>query len=175
IPVTLSLDPAPSTPQLVYRNAYQAQLFPGRTYNVVRAMTEPQAFINGTLDMTGRFNQTSVFASVAGLDQGGSIRYLQGFQRYSGRLNVDQRMGSAWTASLRTYFGRNNQDGLQTGNNNNGAFFSLTRMRAISNLLQTDTLGRLYIRSDMQASGGSNSNPLYDFQNRFDRQVIDRF
>jgi hypothetical protein len=111
-PVSFPLDPGNGVALPALRNAYQAQLYPGMSYNVVHAAIQPQNFLNGTLDMTGRFNNTTVFASASGLDQGGAIRYLQGFQRYSGRLNVDQRMGTQWTASLRSFYGRNYQDGI---------------------------------------------------------------
>ncbi|MFI5208139.1 MAG: SusC/RagA family TonB-linked outer membrane protein, partial [Gemmatimonadales bacterium] len=179
-PVTFPLDPGNGVALPALRNAYQAQTYPGRTYNVVHASIDNGAFENSTLDMTGRFNNTTVFASASGLDQAGSIRYLSGFQRYSGRLNVDQRMGSQWTASLRTYYGRSFQDGLASDNffGNSGTdptFFSLTRQRSIENLLATDTLGRLYIRTDLQGGGAQNANPLYYTQNTKDNAVTDRF
>jgi TonB-linked SusC/RagA family outer membrane protein len=184
-PVSFPLDPGNGVALAALRNAYQAQLYPGRSYNVVHAAVQPQQFMNGTFDMTGRFNNTTVFASASGLNQGGAIRYLSGFQRYSGRLNVDQRIGSQWTASLRSYYGRNYQDGLNndgnttinaTSNGGSGnSFFRLTRQRAISNLLATDTLGRLFIRTDLQGAGSQNENPLYSLQNSLDNGTTDRF
>jgi TonB-linked SusC/RagA family outer membrane protein len=177
-PVSFPLDPGNGVAPPALRNAYQAQLYPGMSYNVVHAAIQPQNFLNGTLDMTGRFNNTTVFASASGLDQGGAIRYLQGFQRYSGRLNVDQRMGTQWTASLRSFYGRNYQDGINNdglSGGSGGSFFNLTRQRAIENLLATDTLGRLYIRSDIQGAGSQNSNPLYSLQNSLDNATTDRF
>jgi TonB-linked SusC/RagA family outer membrane protein len=177
-PVSFPLDPGNGVALAALRNAYQAQLYPGRSYNVVHAAIQPQQFLNGTLDMTGRFNNTTVFASASGLDQGGAIRYLSGFQRYSGRLNVDQRMGSQWTASLRSFYGRNYQDGINNDGISGGSgtsFFRLTRQRAISNLLATDTLGRLFIRTDLQGAGSQNENPLYYLQNNLDNATTDRF
>jgi hypothetical protein len=56
-----------------------------------------------------------------------------------------------------------------------GSFFNLTRQRAVENLLATDTLGRLYIRSDIQGAGSQNSNPLYSLQNSLDNATTDRF
>ncbi len=177
-PVSFPLDPGNGVALTALRNAYQAQTFPGRTYSVVNQAVQPQAFLNGTLDMTGRFNNTTVFASASGLDQGGSIRYLDGFKRYTGRLNVDQRIGGQWTASLRTFYSRNYTDGLNNDGLTGGSgtsFFRLTRQRAASNLMQLDTLGRLYIRTDVQGAGGQNENPLYSLQNSLDRQTTDRF
>jgi hypothetical protein len=40
------------------------------------------------------------------------------------------------------------------------AFFRLTRVPAIVNILQTDTLNRLYIRPNLQGGGSQNQNPL---------------
>ncbi|HEY2806428.1 MAG TPA: SusC/RagA family TonB-linked outer membrane protein [Gemmatimonadales bacterium] len=189
-PVTFPLDPASSTPAGALRNAYQATKYPGVIYNPVDQLIQNQGYLNGVVDMTGRFNNTTVFASASALDQAGSIRYLSGFQRYSGRVNVDQRIGTQWTASLRSYYSRNYADGLNEdgGTNSNAlngtaaggggsgtAFFRLTRQRAISNLLAVDTLNRLYIRTDMQASGAQNQNPLYVLQNDPDKAVTDRF
>jgi TonB-linked SusC/RagA family outer membrane protein len=177
-PQTFTLDLSTSgVSSQTLRSAYMAQLLPGRTYNVVGATVQPQTFLNTTLDMTGRFANTTVFASVAALDQGGSIRFLNGFQRYSARVNVDQRIGTNWTASLRTYVSRNATDGLQTGTTggSGGVFFLLTRQRAITNLLARDTLGRLFVRSDLQASGAQNPNPLINLLMEPDQQTADRF
>jgi TonB-linked SusC/RagA family outer membrane protein len=174
-PVSFPLDPGAATPSAALRNTFQSKLFPGRTYNAVDMLVQPQSFLQGTVDMTGRFNQTSVFASASALDQGGAIRFLNGFQRYTGRVNVDQRIGTQWSVALRTYYSRNHQDGLNQETGNNDAFFRITRQRAIENLLQRDTLGRLYIRSDMQGGGSQNENPLVTLENYPDQATTDRF
>jgi hypothetical protein len=43
------------------------------------------------------------------------------------------------------------------------------------NILQTDTLGRLFVRSNLQASGEQNINPLQTLVDNKDREYLDRF
>jgi TonB-linked SusC/RagA family outer membrane protein len=174
-PVNFPLDPGASTPAGALRNSYQTRLWPGRVYNPVQQVIQPQSFWTSTVDMTARFNNTQVYGSASGLDQAGSIRFLKGFERYSGRLNVDQRLSDSWNVSLRTYYARSWQDGYNQETGNNDAFFRITRQRAIENILATDTLGRLYIRADMQSAGAQNQNPLQGLQNYPDVGVTDRF
>ena len=174
-PVGFPLDPGAATPAGALRNAYQTRLWPGRVYDPVQMVVQPQQFWTSTVDMTARFNNTQVYGSASGLDQAGSIRFLKGFERYSGRLNVDQRLSDNWNLSLRTYYARSWQDGYNQETGNNDAFFRITRQRAIENILATDTLGRLYIRTDMQNAGAQNQNPLQGLQNYSDVGLTDRF
>ncbi len=174
-PAGMTVDPGASIQASALPQLYQARLFPGRTYDAIEQTVSPGRFNTNTFDMTGRFNQTQVYASASGTIQQGAIRYLNGYSRYSGRVNVDQRIGSAWRVGLRTYYSRSKEDGI---NQDGGgvAFFRLTRSPAIANLLANDTLGRLHVRTNMQAASGvQNENPLYSLQNVFDNAYTDRF
>src|SRR5207247_5112273 len=92
-------------------------------------------------DMPGRFGATRFSAIATNLTERGSFRFLQGFVRNSFRSNFDQAIGSAWNIGLRTAYTRSTQDGLnQEGGGQ--AFFRLTRVPAVANILQRDTLGR---------------------------------
>lgn len=174
-PAGFTVDPGASTAIGPLRHLFLASPFPGpRLYNAVDQVTTAQAFNQNTFDMTGRFNQTQVYASVSSLRQAGSIRYLDGFERYTARLNVDQQIGTAWRVALRTFYSRNYQDGF-TQEGGGAAFFRLTRQPAQANLLARDTLGRLYVRSNLMGQGQQNENPLVSLAYRTDEQWTDRF
>ncbi len=156
---SLAFDPGASTTPVTLRNNYQAQLFPGRVYNAVEQAVTNNELLQSNVDATGRFGSTQFFASGSYLRQAGALRFVEGFSRYTGRLNVDQRIASAWTLALRSYFSRSSED------LNSPDFFRLTRAPAIVNTMQRDTLGRLYVRPNIQASGLQNENPLYVAEN----------
>lgn len=174
-PAGFPVDPGASTAIGPLRHRFLVTPFPGpRLYDPVEQVTTALAFNQNTFDMTGRFNQTQVYASVSSLRQAGAIRFLDGFERYSARLNVDQRVGSAWSISLRSFYSRNYQDGFQEDGGGN-AFFRLTRQPAQANLLARDTLGRLYVRSNIMGQGQQNQNPLIPLLHWTDEQWTDRF
>ena len=168
------IDPGASTAQAALRSQFQIHRWPGQTFNAVDQVVDPQPMYMYNLDMTGRLGATNVFASASHTTQGGAIRFLNGFERTSARVNVDQRVGDNWLVALRTYYGRATADGGNQENSNN-AFFRLTRVPAISNILATDTLGRLHIRPNLQNSGAQNENPLWSLQNSRREDVSTRF
>ncbi len=175
-PVGFPVDPGGATNQggRVNGQVFQVNPWPGQTYDAVGQFVKPHLYTQNSLEATGRVGQTNFFASGSFLDEQGAIRFLKGFRRYSGRLNVDQRIGSAWSLGFRTYYSRDLGDGANQ-ENINGTFFRLTRVPAIVNLLQRDTLGRLYIRPNLQASGQQNQNPLYSLENEKREDINDRF
>lgn len=158
-PVSFMLDLGASGTPTVLRNNYQAKQWPGRVYNAVDQSVTLNDVLSTNLDATGRFGQTMFFASVSFLDQAGALRFVEGYNRYTARLNVDQRIGTQWSLAFRTYFSQSEEDF------NAPSFFRLTRQPAIVDDLARDTLGRLYIRTNMLASGQQNENPLYSAEN----------
>jgi TonB-linked SusC/RagA family outer membrane protein len=173
-PAKFPLDPGASTPSGALRNNFQAKQWPGRTFNAVKQMVQPKLFNNNNLDVTGRFGETQFYASGSWTRQEGAIRFLNGFERWTGRLNVDQRIGTMWSVSLRSYYAHSFEDGSNVGNGGS-AFFRLTRIPANVDILKTDTLGRLYVRANVQNSGDQNSNPLIQLQGQRDELRKDRF
>jgi len=158
----------------VLKERFQIQPWPGTSFNAVADAVDPHAHTENSLDMTGRFGGTTFYTSADQYNEGGAIRYLQGITRYAFRANVDQVIGTNWTVAIRTQYSRNTADGLNQ-QNAGGAFFRLTRAPAIVNVLQTDTLGRLYIRPNLQQGGQQNENPLYSLQNVAREDVTNRF
>ena len=167
---TFPLDPGSSLtkPEVGLTSAFLTHIWPGYNYDAVSQFVRPKPLINNVVDMRGHYGNTAFFASASNLDQGGAIQFLNGFQRNSARINLDQQIGSRWSASLTSYFARGQKDGFYTEDGGN-AFFRLTRTPPIVNLDAVDSKGRLYIRPNLQGAGSQNNNPLYPLQN--DNQV----
>jgi TonB-linked SusC/RagA family outer membrane protein len=178
-PVGFPLDPGASSTGAALRGRFQNNLWPGRTYDAVSQFGAPQPFGLYNLDATGRFGRTSFFASVNFQDAGGAVAFLKGNQRIGYRLNLDHRASNALTFQLNTMYARSESDGASFENGGGGLtgtapFFRLTRVPAIVNLNQRDTLGRLYIRPNLQGGGLQNENPLYALENNKRNDITDR-
>ncbi|HET9453075.1 MAG TPA: SusC/RagA family TonB-linked outer membrane protein, partial [Gemmatimonadaceae bacterium] len=156
---------SPSKPEL--KGLFQVNEWPKR-YDPIAQTTTNGQFLNSNVDMTGKFGNTSYFTSVSNLLEEGSIKFLDGYRRTSGRVNVDQQMGENWNMFVSSFYSRATTFG-------GGEWFRLTRVPAGVNLLRTDSKGRLFIRSNPLQQGAQNQNPLYDNQNDLDQSRADRF
>jgi TonB-linked SusC/RagA family outer membrane protein len=157
----------------VLKEVFQTMPWPGTSYNAVAQTVDPQAYLQNSLDLTGRVGGTRFYASGANTQEQGAIRFLEGFERNSFRANVDQLIGTNWSIGIRTFYSRTSEDGVnQEGGN---AFFRLTRVPAIVDILKTDTLGRLYVRPNLQGGGSQNENPLSTLQQTDRTDVASRF
>ena len=168
------VDPGATISGNVLRQRFQNTPWPGQSYDAVRQLVTNQLYSDNTLDMQGRFGTTQFYASASNLTQQGAVRFLQGLQRNTFRLNVDQVIGTSWNIGFRSQYTRSTQDGLNQESGGN-AFFTLTRVPGIVNVLQRDTLGRLYIRPNLQGGGSQNVNPLYQLENTQRQDVTNRF
>ncbi len=132
---------------------------------------------NINVDMTGKFGRANFFTSIGTLRQEGSIRFLDGYRRNSIRLNVDNTLGGNWTLSVRAYYAKVTQDNALSngGTGGGGAFFDLSRQPAYTDLLRTDSYGRLFVRSNAQVQGAQNENPDYIDASNPQRGQNDRF
>ena len=156
------------------RRLYQANPWPGNNYNAVQQLVQPKPLAILNADMNGKFGGTNFFASVNRTDQGGSIRFLDGYNRNSARVNVSQVLGSQWNIGLNTFFARAEEDGFnQEGSG--AAFFRLTRTPPIVDLTRRDAEGRLLVRPNIQGGGSQNENALYSLQNIRRLDVTNRF
>ena len=173
-PAGFPVDPGASTPIGFLRSQFNSKRWPGQTHNAVDDVVNGEPYYSNTVDLTGRFGSTSVFASLSNAHESGAIRFLEGYERNAVRLNVDQRIASDWSVAVRTYYARSEQDGLNQ-ERGGGAFFRLTRVPGIVNVLQRDTLGRLYVRPNLQASGAQNENPLQPLENIQREDITNRF
>jgi len=157
------------------RNRFQISPWPGTGYNAVAQTVAPHPYMSNSVDVTGRVGSaTRFYASATNLSEQGAMQFLKGFDRSSFRANVDQVIGTQWTIGLTASYARSNNDGANNDGGNN-AFFVLTRQPALANVLARDTLGRLWIRPNLQGGGGQNSNPMYAFANALRTDVANRF
>jgi TonB-linked SusC/RagA family outer membrane protein len=173
-PKGFPVDPGSTIAGPVLRQRFQVQPWPGTTYNAVDQTIDPNPYTQNSVDMTGRFGTTRFFASAANLTQQGAIRFLEGYWRNSFRLNVDQAIGTTWNVAMRSFYSRGVADGLDQEDGGR-SFFRLTRVPAIVDVLQRDTLGRLYIRPNLQGGGSQNENPLHWLENQVRQDEISRF
>jgi len=157
------------------RERFQISSWPGTAYNAVAQAVTPHPYMSNSVDVTGRVGSaTRFYASATNLSEQGAIQFLNGFDRSSFRANVDQLIGTQWTIGVSASYARTSNDGANNDGGNN-AFFVLTRQPAMANQLARDTLGRLWIRPNLQGGGGQNSNPLYSFANALRSDIANRF
>src|SRR6267378_4341088 len=174
-PKGFPIDPGSTIGGQPLRQRFQVNAWPGTSYNAVNQLVTPKPFMENTVDMTGRFGtSTRFYASMSNRHEPGAIRYLNGFVRNAFRLNVDQGIGTDWNFGFRTSYTRSTQDGLNQEEGGQ-AFFRLTRVPAIVNILQRDSLQRLYIRPNLQGGGSQNENPLSTLFQTFREDVTNRF
>src|SRR5256714_3952016 len=174
-PKGLPIDPGSTISGAPLRQRFQVQPWPTTGYNAVNQLVTPKPFLENTVDMTGRFgSNTRFYTSASNRHEQGAIRFLNGFQRNAFRLNIDQAIGTDWNFAFRTSYTRSTQDGINQEEGGN-AFFRLTRVPAIVNILQTDALGRLYIRPNLQGGGSQNQNPLSTLYQTKRNDVTNRF
>jgi TonB-linked SusC/RagA family outer membrane protein len=177
-PPSIPVDPGstinPNTGGGALRQRFQVDPWPGHIYNAVRQVVTNNPYLDNNVDLTGRYGATRFYASAENLKQEGAIRYLQGLARTSFRANVDQAIGSQLNVAVRTFYSRSSQDGFNQDAGGN-AFFVLTRQPGIANVLAVDTLGRLYIRPNLQGGGAQNANPVYQLANIDRQDITNRF
>lgn len=173
-PPAFPIDPGSTLLTAFMKTRFQSEQWGLPLYNQVDQFAKPQPTFQQNVSMTGRFGATNLFASVSHLDQGGSVRYLNGFQRTTGRVNIGQQVTDKLRVEATSQFARGVSDGGQLEGNGR-TWFRLTRVPAQIDLLRTDSQGRLLIRPNLQAGGQQNENPIYWLQNEqyFDRN--DRF
>lgn len=155
------------------RNTFENERWPGVNYDAIEQFASPKPFWQQNIDMRGRSGNTSFYASANAYDEGGAIKFLDGFQRQSGRLNLDHTRGD-WTLALTSYFAKDRKDGF-TQEDGGGAFFRLTRQIPLADLSARDDFGRLYIRPNLGSGGSQNYNPMYYLENARDIANTSRF
>lgn len=148
-------------------NMFQATSFPA-TYDQIAQATKTDQFTTSNVDLRGKVGTTGFFASASHSKQAGAFQFLKGYQRNSGRLNVDQLIGSKLALTATSFYAATKEDG---SNQEGGTgFFRLSRSPAFVDQSLRDAQGRLYIRSDPLNQGSQNANPLY-YLEQYNQQV----
>lgn len=138
-------------------NLYQSTPFPV-TYSQIDQATKADLWSNANADVTGRVGSTGFYASLGYSKQSGAFEYLDGYQRTTARLNLDQNFGDRLRLQANSFYSIQNEDGgVQDGGT---AFFRLSRQPGFINQSTRDSQGRLYVRSNPLNQGSQNDNPL---------------
>ena len=151
---------------------YQVNPWP-TTHDPVGQVVSPNGFMSTNVDMRGRVGMTGVFASVSHFEQQGAVKFLNGYSRNSGRVNLDHNFTDALSAHVNSYYSESADNASHQDQTTGGLWFNLTRTPAYVDLLTRDSQGRLYIRSNALNQGEQNFNPLYVAENntRTDRNT----
>jgi TonB-linked SusC/RagA family outer membrane protein len=155
------------------RNMFENERWPGTNYDAIEQFADPRPFWQQNIDARGRSGNTSFYVSGNAYSEGGAIKYLDGFQRQSGRLNLDHSRGN-WTLNFTSFFAKDRKDGFGAEDGGN-AFFRLTRQLPIANLEERDQYGRLFIRTNLGSGGSQNNSPTYYLENSRDIANTNRF
>jgi hypothetical protein len=158
-PTTLALDPGRVMPAAVLRQNFVSRYWPTPVYDAARQVTRGAPFVHSSADVFGRVGGTGYLVSASQLRERGSIRSLDGATRYTARVNLDQRLGSAVSLAVRSFYGRDRSDGFSQ--ESGGSLFQwVTQQPASADLLARDSLGRLHVRSNILSGGALSPNPL---------------
>jgi TonB-linked SusC/RagA family outer membrane protein len=164
-PVGFPIDPGAvlgSRRQLT--GVFLANPWPDTTYNAVQQAVDPKPLLINDFTMAGRVAQTTFFASVGHTRQEGALHGLDGYERYSARVNLGQRIGEHWAVDINSFISRASDDGQQHEEGDAG-FFRLTRQTQKADIMARDDFGRLWIRPNIQTGGTQNFNPAYWWEN----------
>lgn len=161
-PPSFPIDPGAATSGRLLRHSFLAGQYSGKTYNAVEQLVDPKPLAQTTFNVSGRAGSTSFFSSFGHTREGGAIMGLDGYERFTARLNLDQRIGNDWSVDVRSFVSRATHDGSHQEEGGQG-FFRLTRTPAIADITQRDQYGRLFIRTNLGSAGVQNENPLYSF------------
>ncbi|MEO9020433.1 MAG: SusC/RagA family TonB-linked outer membrane protein [Gemmatimonadaceae bacterium] len=172
-PPTFPVDPGSTVTGSALKNVFQIDNWPGVNYNAVAQFVDPKPYTQQNIAISGKSGPNTMFASGNYTRQQGAIKYLNGFQRATARLNAG-RSTEDWNFALTSSFAHDTKDGYQE-EDGGAAFFRLTRTPPIVNLDAVDGLGRLYIRPNLQGGGSQNFNPLYELQNYAQTTATNRF
>ncbi len=143
---------------------FLANQWPDTTYNAVQQAVDPKPLYINDFSMAGRVAQTTFFASAGHTRQAGSLFGLDGYERYSARVNLGQRIGEHWSVDISSFVSRATDDGQQHEEGDAG-FFRLTRQGQKADIMARDDFGRLWIRPNIQTGGTQNFNPAYWWEN----------
>ena len=168
------IDPGATSAGAMLARVFVANQWGGPTFNAVDQVVDPKPVTVNNLDASGRIGNTNYFASGNHARSGGAIRGLEGYNRTAGRLNLGSQVNDKLNLSFNSYFSRSDQDGFNQEEGGQG-FFRLTRTPAIVDIMGRDTLGRRLIRTNLQAGGSQNENPLYELENNDRTDVRYRF
>lgn len=136
--------------------------FPGQTFDQLDLFFNPGQFVQNYISAEGRSGNTNYYASFSNLNETGVVRFNDGYNRQSFRLNLDHGLRDDLQVSLSTSYSTSSQDLLDEGE---GAtpFFNLTFVSPVVDLLKmNEETGQLEINMPRSLE----ENPLYAIRYR---------
>jgi TonB-linked SusC/RagA family outer membrane protein len=134
--------------------AFADKEFPDTLRDPVGSFFRPGSLVNNTVTLGQNTTATNFFLSFNTTNETGVIREHDGYERFSGKLNLDHRLRSDLQLGVSAYHMRSTRDELATG-----TFEALVQMAPDVNLLAPNANGQPYIvRPDPLTT---QSNPLY--------------
>lgn len=127
--------------------------FPGQLYDNLRALYRPGQYLSQNFSMSQNTETTTFTTSVARLDQAGALANNKGFERTTGRVTLDHRVGERVNLSLVGTHVRSFRDNI-SGN----PYVTLMDTPAFVNLNARDENGQFLQQPD---PGVEIENPLW--------------
>ncbi len=134
--------------------AFSDKEFPDTLRDPVGSFFRPGSLVNNTVTLGQNTAATNFFLSFNTTNETGVIREHDGYERYSGKLNLDHRLRSDLQLGVSAYHMRSTRDELASG-----TFEALVQMAPDVSLLAPNANGQPYVvRPDPLTT---QSNPLY--------------
>jgi TonB-linked SusC/RagA family outer membrane protein len=129
------------------------QAYPGPTYDNLHALYNPGSFISNSMSLAQNTDATTFRLGATRLDQAGALANNDGFQRTTGRLNLDHRIGDKFSVQFTGDHSRSYDDEI-SGN----PYTSILTYPVFVNLAAKDANGK-YIQ--VPDSSVELENPLW--------------
>jgi TonB-linked SusC/RagA family outer membrane protein len=139
-------------------NTYQTNPWPGRTYDQVARFFEGGNLLQNSLNVEGRSGRTNFNVSVSNLQEDGILRFQEGYNRTTFRVNVDQAVVDNLTIQTSVFYSRSKTATSQ------GNLFDLTRMPAGVDLLSEDPNEPGQMVLDINPTNNESENALYSLR-----------
>ncbi|HEY8309750.1 MAG TPA: TonB-dependent receptor plug domain-containing protein, partial [Gemmatimonadaceae bacterium] len=111
-PPTFPVDPGSTVTGSALKNSFQIDKWPGQNYNAVGQFVNPKPTVQQNVEIRAKSGPNTMFASGNYTHQEGAIKFLNGFQRATARLNAS-RSTDKWNFDLTTAFAHDTKDGYQ--------------------------------------------------------------
>ncbi|HEU4994254.1 MAG TPA: SusC/RagA family TonB-linked outer membrane protein [Gemmatimonadaceae bacterium] len=171
-------NPAASGGEL--QNVFQAQIWPGRYYDMLAQILRPNPTTLSSVDASGKVGNVRFYVSGSYTNEQGAIKGLNGSEQRRGRVNIDYDARSDMLISVSTLFDNGITDQRVGGSSNGSIFGQALRGAAIgTDYSARDTLGRYLVRgggaSLRSPTGNGGGTFLYDSENALDTRTTNRF
>jgi TonB-linked SusC/RagA family outer membrane protein len=117
--------------------------YPGQTYDNLRALYRPGQYLSQNVSLSQNTENTTFMLSGTRLDQGGALANNNGFQRNTGRISLDHRLGQQLTFSLVGTHARSMNDGIS-----GSPYESILTYPAFVDLTKRDENGNYLMQPD---------------------------